>query len=987
MKKNTKVSAIGKKKVVKISASPIKKEGRLGSFPIIGIGASAGGLEAFEEFFRHMAPDSGMAFVLIPHLDPVHASMLTEILQRATVMPVTEALDQIEVETNHVYIIPPNREMAVFHGTLQLSAPKEPRGLRLPIDLFLRSLADDQAQRAICVILSGTGTDGTLGLRAIHGAGGVSFVQDPATAKYDGMPNSAVRSGMATYVLPVEKIPEQLTAYVKTLFEKKIKPPLSAPVAANAINKIMLLLRSKTGHDFSLYKKNTIDRRIERRITAHNIEDKDAYVRYLQENPDEIHLLFKELLINVTSFFRDPEAFAALKSDTFPGLFQDKPEDYIFRIWVPGCATGEEAYSIAIILREYMDEIKQEFKIQIYATDINEEAIAQARTAIYLANISADLTPERLRRFFVSEGAGYRVKKDIREMVVFATQSVIKDPPFTRLDLLSCRNLLIYLEPELQERLIPTFQYALKSGGVLFLGPSESVGKSQDLFNTVNRKWKVFKIKQNVPSVRVIMPKQPAQITKEAGTYPAVPKKAAREAGFTERTTKVLFQSYVPPSVITNEKGDIFYLYGDTGKYLQPALGQPTLNVIEMAREGLQSELRFALHRAAAKKTRVICKDLRVKTSGGVHSLDLVIRPVADPKAAEGMFVITFQDVPVEKKDKPVRSKRWAGQNASKRIKELERELLRAKDNLRASVEEQQAFNEELKSTNEELQSTNEELQSTNEELETSKEELQSVNEELVTVNAELQAKIEQLVSMQNDMKNLLESTGMGVIFLDTNLAIKQFTHEATTISHLIATDIGRPLSDIKLSILGEDLVSEAQAVLETLVPREKVVETSGHAWYLVRLLPYRTLENVIDGVVLTFVDITERKKVEDIANVMRSYAENIVDTVREPLIVLDNELKVVTASKSFYKMFRVNSQNTIGNYIYELGNQQWNIPRLRELLETILPRDTSFEDVEVEHEFPEIGHKKMLLNARRIAGNAGETRFILLAMEEITNR
>jgi len=959
----------------------------MGAFPIIGIGASAGGLEAFEVFFRLMAPDSGMAFVLIPHLDPGHVSMLTEILQRATVMPVVEALDQIEVEPNRVYIIPPNREMAIFHGTLQLSVPKEPRGLRLPIDFFFRSLADDQAQRAICVILSGTGTDGTLGLRAIHGSGGVSFVQDPVTAKYDGMPNSAVRSGMAAYVLPVEKIPGQLTAYVKTLFAKKVKPALSAPVAANAVNKIMLLLRSKTGHDFSLYKKSTIGRRIERRMIAHDIEDKDAYVRYLQENPGEIHLLFKELLINVTSFFRDPEAFAALKNDVFPGFFRNKPEDYVFRVWVPGCATGEEAYSIAIIFREYMDEIKREFRVQIYATDINEETVASARTGIYLANISADLTPERLRRFFVSEDTGYRVKKDIREMVVFATQSVIKDPPFTRLDLLSCRNLLIYLEPELQERLIPTFQYALRPGGALFLGPSESTGRSQGLFNTVNRKWKVFQTKQNVPSARVIIPEQPARIAKEGGKRPGVPEKAALQADFTERTKKVLFQSYVPPSVITDGKGNVFHVYGDTGKYLQPAPGQPTLNVIEMAREGLQLELRFALRRAAAKKTRVVCKDLRVRTNGGVCGLDLVIRPLADTEAAEGMFVITFQDVPVEKEGKPGRSKRWAGQSASKRVKELERELLRAKDNLRASSEEQQAFNEELKSANEELQSANEELQSANEELETSKEELQSVNEELVTVNAELQAKIEQLVSMQNDMKNLLESTGMGVIFLDTNLAVKQFTREVAVISHLIATDIGRPLNDIKLSILGEDLVSEAQAVLETLVPREKVVETSGRAWYMVRILPYRTLENVIDGVVLTFVDITERKKIEDTVNDMRSYAENIVDTVREPLIVLDGGLKVISASASFYKAFHVDPQASVGKYIYEVGNRQWDIPRLRELLETILPQGTSFENFEVEHEFSEIGHKKMLLNARRILGNAGETRFILLAMEEITNQ
>ncbi len=584
------------------------------AFPIVGMGASAGGLEAFEQFFRKMPPDSGMAFLLVPHLDPGHASMLTEILQRTTVMPVVEAQDQMAVAPNQVYVIPPNRDMAIFHGTIQLSVPEVSHGHRMPIDSFLRSLAEEQGEKAIGVILSGTGTDGTLGLRAIHGAGGVSFVQDPSTAKYDGMPTSAVQSGLAAYVLPVEKMPEQLMTYVKTFFEKRVKPAAPVAAARSALNKVMLLLRSRTGHDFSLYKQSTISRRIERRMTVHSIEDTNTYARYLQEHPEEVKLLFKELLITVTSFFRDPEAFAVLKKDILPQLFEHKPEHYIFRIWVPGCATGEEAYSIAILFREYMDDSKQEFKVQIYSTDIDEDSIAQARSGVYPTPITTDVSPERLRRFFVKEETGYRVKKEIREMIIFATQNVIKDPPFTKLDLVACRNLLIYLEPELQNRLIPAFHYALKPGGILFLSPSESIGSHLDLFKPINKKWKFFQAKASIFSDRAVVAGGFSLSGDQTGKGLDGAVKKAKETNFAELTKRVLLQSYAPPSVVTDETGNILYVHGDTGKYLRPAPGQASLNVIEMAREGLQLELRIAIHSAAKKKKQVVCKNLPVKT-------------------------------------------------------------------------------------------------------------------------------------------------------------------------------------------------------------------------------------------------------------------------------------------------------------------------------------------------------------------------------------
>ena len=977
-------------KVKPMEEKPPKKENtekaREVNFPIIGIGASAGGLEAFELFFKTIPADSGMAFVLIPHLDPGHESMLSDILQRNTTMPVHEAQDQIRVEANHVYIIPPNKDMAIFHGTLNLSVPEKARGLRLPIDSFFRSLAEDQGERAICVILSGSGSDGTLGLRAIHGAGGASFVQEPTTAKYDGMPTSAIQSGLATYVLPVDKIPAQLITYVKTLADTGLPPPHPAPAVLSGMRSILMILRTKTGNDFSLYKQSTIRRRIERRMGMHNLSNMDAYARYLRENPAEVQILFKELLINVTSFFRDPEAYASLTKEVLPRQFEKKPENYVFRIWVPGCASGEEAYSLAILFREYMDEIKKDFKLQIYATDIDDDAIATARSGMYPANISIDVSPERLRRFFGKAETGFRIKKEIREIVVFAIQNVIKDPPFTKMDLISCRNLLIYLDPELQNRVIPTLHYALRPGGILLLSPSESIGNFTDLFAPVDKKWKIYTTKTSVASPRLLMQHTvwADDKTKKERTEPSVVKE---KMNFAELIRRVLLQSYAPPSVITNDKGDIVYVHGDTGKYLQPAQGQASLNVIEMAREGLPQELRSAIQMATTKKTQVISKDLTVKTDGGMHGVDLTVRPLTDPEAVRELLLISFQDTPRESHREHKTAKRMTGTGAIKRVEELEQDLAYTKENLQATIEEMQATNEELTSTNEELQSTNEELQSTNEELETSKEELQSVNEEIVTVNSELQAKIEQHTSIQNDMKNLLENINVGTIFLDEHLTIKRFTREATKVFRFAASDVGRPLADIRSLIPDVDLIPDAQDVLDSLIPRERHIHTTSDEWYLVRILPYRTLDNVIDGVVLTFNDITALKTIEAEARSSRDFAQSIVDTVREPLLVLNGTFEVVSASRAFYHTFGLIPEETQERSLYELGNRQWDIPRLRELLETVLPKDTSFENFRIEHNFSGIGHRTLLLNARRIPGDAGTTQLILLAMEDITHQ
>ncbi|KIL99595.1 Chemotaxis protein methyltransferase CheR [Paramagnetospirillum magnetotacticum MS-1] len=946
--------------------------------PIVGVGASAGGLEAFEEFFRHLPMDSDMAFVLVPHLDPSHTSILTEILQRATTMPVVEAADQVVVRSNHVYVIPPNRDMALLRGTLQLSLPEQPRGQRMPIDSFLRSLAEDQAENAVGIILSGTGSDGTLGLRTILGNGGLTLVQDPATAKFDGMPTSAIQAGYATHVLPPHRMAEVLLAAHRHQGVRKNTPP--TPATISGMNQIMLLLRSATGHDFSGYKKSTIGRRIERRMAQHNIEDIDVYARYLKAQPDEIQTLFKELLINVTSFFRDPEAFQTLKKDILPQILAGKAEDYVVRLWVAGCATGEEAYSIAMILREVMEEMGREFKVQLYATDLDDDAIAIARAGLYPANISQDVSPERLRRFFVKEEGGYRVKKDIREMVVFAIQNVIKDPPFTKMDLVSCRNLMIYLEAELQNRLIPAFHYALKPGGVLFLSPSESIGGHAELFSALSRKWKFYRTAVPAASNRMVTTGTPTWITAGSSRLPAEVVGKAKECNIAELTRRALVLAFAPVSVMTDFKGDILYVHGDTAHYLRPPPGQATLNAVDMAHDGLQLELRAALNLAVTQGVPTLEREVSFTAAGEVRKIRLGVRPLPDPDAGAGMVLISFHDAPVSPSGKTAR-RRSGGPVDLGRIEELERDLAYTRANLQATIEEQQSSNEEMKSTNEELQSTNEELQSTNEELETSKEELQSVNEELITVNAELQAKIEQLGSMQNDMKNLLDNINVGTIFLDDRLTIRRFTREAAKVYRLVGTDVGRPLSDIKSDLDEEDLLAKACTVIETLIPYEREVRTMGGEWYLTRIQPYRTLDNVIDGVVITFSNISARVAAEMAEREGNDIAECVIAAVGRPLLVLDENFAVLFASDAFCRDFKVSQTETQGRSVYALEGGKWDSPALRDLLENILPRQQSFEGFSVERAVPD---KKFYLGGRRIVCRTSGRPLILLTVEEL---
>ena len=854
------------KAVATAETAPAFSTKRPPGFPIVGIGASAGGLEALEAFFKNMPSDAGIGFVLVVHLDPKHVSILPEILQKHTQMPVRQIKDGMRVEPNHVYVIPPNRDLTILNGSLQLLELTQPRGVNLPIDSFLRSLAQDQGQNAICVILSGTGSDGTMGVKAVKGEMGMVMVQDEGSAKYDGMPRSAIATGLADFVLSPAKMPEQLVQYVTHATQTDVgKIVDEAGPLSNSLQKIFAILRSQTGHDFSLYKKNTICRRIERRMNINQIDDISDYVRYLQKSNHEANILFKELLIGVTSFFRERDAFEVLR-DVLMKLLPGKPENYTVRVWVPGCATGEEAYSVAILLHECMEELQRSFHVQIFGTDIDEDAIDVARAGLYPESIMADVNAERMHRHFTKEGEGqYRVKKAIREMLVFALQNVIKDPPFTKLDLICCRNLLIYLGPELQRKLLPIFHYSLKPDGILFLGSSETIGPLTDLFSTSHKKWKIYRRKPVDATARPQLAFTAAASFEESREMdiPDTVQKV-EELSALQLVETILQQTETPPCAIINDRCDVVYIHGRTGRFLEPAEGKASVNIIEMARPGLKTDLAVAIREVATHKQEVVRRNLRVQPNGDTITLNMTVKPILKQTALRGLMMVVFEEAAAVSRTKGAKAKPPAAKHGGKSIQKLEEELHYTRESLQTTIEELETANEELKSTNEELQSTNEELQSTNEELETSKEELQSLNEESATVNAELQARIDELNERTDDMKNLLDATQIATIFLDADLRVRRFTPKSTDLVPLTPTDIGRPIDHLSSKIIDIDLTSYGRQVLGDLAVQEKeVVSREGHS-YIMRVRPYRTTANVIDGVVLTFEDITRIKRAEE---------------------------------------------------------------------------------------------------------------------------
>ena len=872
-------------------------------FPIIGIGASAGGLAAFEAFFlsTFLTDSPGMAFVLVQHLAPDHKSILTDIIQRYTKMTVYEVEDGMEVLPNCLYIIPPGYDMALLSGSLNLLEPSEPHGHRLPIDFFFRSLALDQRENAIGVILSGTGSDGSLGIRAIKGEGGMIIAQSPDTCEYDGMPRSAIATGMVDYELPPAKMLSQIILYTTHASAHQIqnRTPL-LPKAENLLKKVFILLRDQMGHDFSHYKLSTIQRRIERRMAVQQINTLDDYVKFIQTNPTETEALFHDMLIGVTNFFRDPIAFSLLEEQVIPTLFAIQSVSATIRVWVPGCSTGEEAYSIAILLQEQLEREKRNFNLQVFATDIDTHAVSVARIGKYPASIRLDITPERLARFFVPEPNGsqenpstYRIQKNIRELLIFSEQDIIKDPPFSKIDLISCRNLMIYMGGDLQKKLIPLFHYALNPRGFLFLGTSETIGTHQDLFTIIDRKSKIYQRKNELyvqeralfgmflKPIDGSMKKLPNRTLQRTLNPSKIPLR--------EITETALIKEVISAGILVNNEGNILYLHGRTGLYLELTTGESGVNnILRMAREGLTQDLTMALNKAAGTRKTVRCPNLRVKTNGDYSMVNLTVSPVSlshTPNQISEteplLFIIILQKVQEQQKESTLLSavSRESEKNrpfvdvdsgefdqlsTKARIAALTLELHNKEEYLQTTIEELETSNEELKSANEEMQSVNEELQSTNEELETSKEELQSINEELATVNSELQSKVTELSRVNNDLNNLLSGTGIATIFIDYQLKILRFTPTATRLINLIATDVGRSIGHIVSNIKNySNLIEDVHYVLETLLPIEHQVQTLDEKWFTLRILPYRTLDNIIEGAVITFVDITKQKVAE----------------------------------------------------------------------------------------------------------------------------
>ncbi len=872
--------------------------------PVVGIGASAGGLAAFEAFFAGMPADvdPGMAFVVVQHLVPDHDSLLPDLIQRRTRLRVFEVEDGMLVQPNCVYVIPPGRDMAYLNGALQLLEPVEPHGRRLPIDFFFQSLAQDQHTRAIGIVLSGTGQDGTEGVRAIKGEGGMAIAQTPASAEFDGMPRSALDTGLVDYELLPADMAAKLIAYVAVAFGVVDGRPkagaVQSPESARALTKIHVLIRARTGRDFSHYKPSTIERRIARRMALHQIDDLDGYVKFLRQAPTEVDALFGDLLISVTSFFRDPDVFQLLEREVVPALFAGRPTNDVVRVWVPGCATGEEAYSLAILLTERTEALRQRFTIQVFATDIDRAAIEVARAGVYPASIAGDVSPERLHRFFVAQNGGtsYRVRSSLRELLIFSEHDVTTDPPIAKRDLISCRNVLIYMDAALQRRLIPLFHYALRPGGFLILGTSESQGEFGALFTAVDRKAKVYRRVDERPGVRRAI-RPPLLTSPMTLPAPELPGRTETRNSITrplrEMTEQSLLAHFVAAGALVTADGDILYLHGRSGLYLELAAGETGINnIVTMARAGLELPLSAALRATVLSQKISQRVGLRVKTNGHFTSVNLTVFPVVndmDASLESQLYVVLLEESPMVPREPspPDVSPRGdavatdgvvsgvipdGATDSPTSRRELEERLAviarasRSKDeNLLSMQEELQSSAEELKSTVDELQFVNRELQSTNEELETAKEEMQSINEELTTVNAELQSRIGELTRANDDISNLMAGTGIGSVFVDHDLRILRFTPAARALINLIPGDVGRPVAHVVSNFVGDvGLVAAVRRVLDTLIPYEAELQTVDGSWYLMRILPYRKLNNVIEGAVLSFFNISEPVRIRE---------------------------------------------------------------------------------------------------------------------------
>jgi two-component system CheB/CheR fusion protein len=974
-------AALMKKKTNKISLKKVvarSKSIEANIVSIVGIGASAGGLEAFSELLKNLPVQTGMAFVFVQHLDPHHSSQLVQILTRETTLPVKEVTDGELLRPDQVYIMPANREMTVEEGALRLWPRSESRGRHMPIDRFFASVAEEQGSSAIGVVLSGTASDGTRGLTAIKEKGGITIAQDERSARYSSMPNNAISSGSVDLVLTPRGIAEELAslsghAYVK----KQVEPEPSKDGRA----KILKLLLSATGTDFAQYRQTTVLRRIQRRMVLNRIVDFDAYVDSLKQNPIELEALYQDILIHVTSFFREPEVFEALRENVFPALVKDRESDDPIRIWLPGSSTGEEVYSVAICLFEFLENLPVRPAIQIFGTDVSQRVVEKARNGIFAETIESEVSPERLRRFFAKNDRGYQIHKSIRDLCVFARQDVTRDPPFSKMDLISCRNVMIYFEPELQQKLIPLFHYALKSTGFLLLGSAENVGQFSNLFEVIAQKSKLFRKR---PGDRhfplnggfTVVPNVSSPENSKAQVKEIAP-------DISRKVDKALMDRFCPPSVVVDQNLEILQFRGAVTPFLQPASGKASLNLFRMILPVLEFELRSLIDRVKSVRSPVRREGLQIDIGGADQMLNLEIVPVRGTQRQSSFFIIAFEAMPTvafkggpEDADDPQRL----------RIDRLENELIANKEHLQSVIDEREVANEELRSANEEIQSSNEELQSTNEELETAKEELQSTNEELTTLNEELRHTNLELGEANNDLLNLLRSVNIPVVMVGRDLRIRRFTPAAHKILKLIPSDVGRLITDLRPDIQMPDLEIGIRQVIDSLITKEIEVQDSTGRWHSLLMRPYQTVDNKISGAILILFDIEESKRRIFQKQQAADLANALLETVRSASLLLDGSLLVKRAAPAFYRLFQTTPEKTEGRLFYELGEGEWDTPELRSLLEDVLPKNSRVQDIEIWQNVPNIGKRKLLLNAARTTESVDNEYFIIVSIEDATS-
>jgi len=950
---------------------------------IVGIGSSAGGIEALEKFFSSMPVNTGISFVLIAHLDPNRRNLMPEIIQHITKMKVSQAEDNVKVKPNCVYIIPPDRNMSIKDGKLHLEKKSDLYGLQSTINFFLKSLAEDQKEKSICIILSGMGTDGTIGLKAIKEHSGMAMVQEISSAKYDSMPRSAISTGFVDIIAVPEALPIMLIEYVKNYSKLPAKTNVGLEGKTETVfEKILRLIRDRTGNDFSSYKKYTISRRIESRKVICRLKSTAEYAAYMQANPQEIDLLFKDILIGVTNFFRDPQAFESLKKNVILRLLKNKDDDNVIRVWAPGCSSGEEVYSLAIAIRECIEEFSpmNDFKIRIFATDIDKEGINRAKQGIYdKSKIITHVSAERIERFFIKDGESYQIKDEIKKMAVFACHNIVNDPPFTKLDLICCRNLLIYFTSEMQKKIIALFHFALKPEGMLFLGSSETINESPVYFKSIDRRWKIFRRddshNQNRGELKGLVYSPSVLFT--TSTYGLLDKFSSLKKIEQEIAERMLNDLFAPPSVLINENGDIIYINKQAGKYLELAAGKANMNVFVMAREGLRYELREAVNKALTLKKDVEIKNLDVKLSSNYQSINIRVIPIAEPEAMRGLLMVVFEAII----ESPEKSKRPAkkGDVQSRQdsiVTFLEKELKYTKEHLNKVLDDMETSQAQLISLNEQLQSSNEVLTVS--------------QEELINVNAELQNRLESISRSNDDITNFFNCTGLATIFLDNNANIRRFSSSVAKLFNLIQADVGRPLADIVSNLKYDKLARDLKEVCDTLIPMEIEIQSNEGEWYMMKIVPYKTEDNVIDGTVLTFHNISACKELEkyveekqDIWSNAVRHADLVIEAMREPLLVLNKSLTIVTANNAFCQAVNFRREDVLGKKLYELCDNKWDIREVMKHMKELLMSDREFYNLEIECDFPVNGRKIKQINANMLSVNGNTSKFILLVMKD----